>query len=510
MPRMSDAFARLPTPFKILLILTLALLPIGLASVWVTARGFDTARRVAATNENDTAQAAATKIENSFARNSLAVRSAANAILGSAEPQPCAAVQRALGVAPAVGREFSLLDAEGRLVCAVGDMGSPPPPTRLAPGDYRVWPSPALDSVLVRGGVMAGSSVVKIRSRDLASELAATIPDIRGAALVIDNQRLNVIEAPAGPGYSVISVPFMSDRVTGKFTIARARIGTMEQIFLFLPLVMWFAAGMISWWMVHRLLIRPLRRLESAVVEYDPEQEAEFALPPGLGPAREIHQLGEAFQRGFARLEHAERDTRDALEGQRKLLREVHHRVKNNLQVVASLLSIHGRTAADHQAQAAYSAIGRRVDALAVVHRNHYAELEENRGIALRPLLTELAASLRASTPPDARKMHIDLDVATAWTTQDVAVAAAFIITEIVEYAMLRRPDDPVEISLRRTSELTADLTMTSEVLSAEDGDQDPARKQFERIVAGLARQLRSPLERKLGRYSVTIPVFPD
>ena len=51
-------------------------------------------------------------------------------------------------------------------------------------------------------------------------------------------------------------------------------------------------------------------------------------------------------------------------------------------------------------------------------------------------------------------------------TTQDVAVAVAFLITEIVEFAMLNAPKDPVEISLRRTSELTARLTMCSQVLN--------------------------------------------
>ena len=73
---------------------------------------------------------------------------------------------------------------------------------------------------------------------------------------------------------------------------------------------------------------------------------------------------------------------------------------------------------------------------------------------------------------------------------------------------MLNRPLDPVEISLRRTSELTARLMLGSPVLVPEESDQ-PEKMQFERIIAGLAKQLRSNLDRKLGRYSVDLPVFP-
>jgi two-component sensor histidine kinase len=189
-------------------------------------------------------------------------------------------------------------------------------------------------------------------------------------------------------------------------------------------------------------------------------------------------------------------------------VREVHHRVKNNLQVVASLLNIHGRGADSSEARAAYAGISRRVSALSIVHRNHFAEMEENRGIALRPLLSELAAELRASAPDAARRLAIDLDVDTVYTTQDAAVAVAFLITEIVEFAMLSCPADPIEISLRRTSELTARLTISSQVLKPDDGE-DAGKVQFERIVGGLAKQLRSNLERKLGRYSVEMPVFP-
>jgi two-component sensor histidine kinase len=134
--------------------------------------------------------------------------------------------------------------------------------------------------------------------------------------------------------------------------------------------------------------------------------------------------------------------------------------------------------------------------------------MEENRGISMRPLLSELAAELRATAPDSARGLHIDLEVEPLNTTQDVAVSVAFLITEVVEFALLRNPNEPVEISLRRTSELTGRLTLASPVLMP-DTEGDKEKDQFERIIAGLAKQLRSDLERKLGRYSVDLPVFP-
>jgi two-component sensor histidine kinase len=135
--------------------------------------------------------------------------------------------------------------------------------------------------------------------------------------------------------------------------------------------------------------------------------------------------------------------------------------------------------------------------------------MEENRGIALRPLLSELGAELRGGAPEAARGLVIDLDVETIHTTQDVAVSVAFLVTEIIEYAMLHRPEEPVEVSLRRTSQLTARLELSSPVLVPDDAES-PDKKQFERVIGGLAKQLRSALDRKLGRYSVDLPVFPD
>jgi two-component sensor histidine kinase len=246
--------------------------------------------------------------------------------------------------------------------------------------------------------------------------------------------------------------------------------------------------------------------LQRGVLNYQPGVPLD--LPRKLGPATEIRELRDGFSRAFTQVEESQQDMAAALDGQRRLVREVHHRVKNNLQVVASLLNIQGRSAPTIEARAAYAAIGRRVGALSIVHRNHFAEMEENRGIAIRPLVTEMAAELRAGAPDEARALTIDLELDTLHTTQDVAVAIGFLVTEIVEFAMLHCPNQPVEISLRRSSELTARLAISSPVLVPDDTD-GPGKAQFERIISGLAKQLRSPLDRKLGRYCVELPVFP-
>jgi two-component sensor histidine kinase len=326
--------------------------------------------------------------------------------------------------------------------------------------------------------------------------------------LLDGERRLSLLDshAPSDLPLRLIDIPFTNGNLVARVGIAEQRITTVERLLLLLPMLMWILAAIVTWMLVNRLLIRPLRQLESAVLAYRPG-EAAYELPRKLGPSEEIQELRDAFGRAIARAEESERETTAALEGQRRLVREVHHRVKNNLQVVASLLNIHGRSAESSDARDAYAGISRRVGALSIVHRNHFAEMEETRGISLRPLVSELAAELRAGAPERARGMRIDLEIDSLYTTQDAAVAIAFLITEIIEFAMLKAPSEPIELSLRRTSELTARLTLASPVLRPEEVDVGKA--QFERIVGGLAKQLRSPLDRMLGRYSVDLPVFP-
>lgn len=503
-------FKGLPTPLKILLILSLALLPIGIASAWMTKRNLDTANNAAEISTRDRAQVTVETIRLMIARNALATRVAANAALPAKGANPCAEVQRILAISPGEGRQFELLDTNGRRVCAVGDMGPEQPRKLLAPGDVSIWIPPSNDAIYVRSGVIGGATTARIETGQFVAALGNTGPAVEEVTMLAGGKELTIRDINRPGGREVYTLPFTSRDLKARIAVTRPIVGWAERLLMYMPMIMWAAAAIVSWWMIHYMLIRPLRKLQNAVVAYQPGDDADGIIPEALGPAREIHELGDAFQRAVIRVEGAEKEARDALDGQRRLVREVHHRVKNNLQVVASLLSIHGRNASDEEAQRAYVAIGRRVDALSVVHRNHYAELEDNRGIALRPLVTELAGGLRASAPTDARNTQFELEIDNASTTQDVAVATAFLITEIVEFALLRTPGHPVRIAIRRSSELTANLSIESAVLVPDSKEDDQAKIQFERIVEGLARQLRSPLDRRLGRYAVTLPVFPE
>ena len=510
---LSDAarrFSALPTTVKLFLILSAVLLPIGAGLVWVASQSIRDANAVLRDQAEEQARLAARGVESLIARNALALRIAANSRVND-NTESCVAIQQSLTVTPAVAQRFELETVEGQRLCEIGDVPDTGMLPLVAPGDVALRISPDHDALVFRLGVSGGMATGSLSREELRRAAVDAAPGIDVLVLREGASELPIIVPSASASddrhMSNTRWPIAGDRLEAAIGSGYPAITTGDRLVLLLPFLMWLIAALLTWVLVTRLLIRPLRQLQRSVVTYEPGGD-DFTLPRKLGPATEIQELRDAFQRAFSRVDESEREMAGALEGQRRLVREVHHRVKNNLQVVASLINIHGRSAESPYARAAYGSISRRVGALSIVHRNHFAEMEENRGISLRPLISELAAELRATAPEEARGLRIDLDLEGSNTTQDVAVSVAFLITEIVEFAMLRTPEDPVEITLRRTSELTARLTLNSKVLNPDD-EGDREKVQFERIIAGLAKQLRSTLERKLGRYSVDLPVFP-
>jgi two-component sensor histidine kinase len=141
-----------------------------------------------------------------------------------------------------------------------------------------------------------------------------------------------------------------------------------------------------------------------------------------------------------------------------------------------------------------------------VVHRNHYAATEFSQGIDAQALISELASGLRGSSPGGRLQIKVAGD--NLYLSQDVAVPIAFLITELVELAILSGADAPVLLALRRSGEEgMAELSVTSQSLRQGPEVDALLEQRFERVLTGLSRQLRAPLRRdpEEGSYAIAV-----
>jgi len=501
------------TGLKMLLILSFGLLPLGIIAILAS---IDNARANRA-NAHVEARAMLTVQVQSFtlalSRSTFTVRAARDAAIAAGEPSGlCERTLERLARSPHTPGRFALF-------------GRSPPPRCVTQG-FTPPPVPAAGDEVVRATIMPGGDrlviflydpagtiegIAEYRREALAALVAARPIEGDFAIELVQGSRVMPLRAAQRPGPLSREVVARQQFANGQYEM-RLRtyvppLSATELLVILTPVLMWLWASLVGWIIVQRLLLRPLGQIQKMISAYRPGDRG-LDLPSVRSPAHEIGALGEAFDRVTRTVARHEAELEAALVRQTRLVREVHHRVKNNLQVVASLLNLHSRGSPNEEVAAAYASIQRRVDALAVVHRNHYAELEENRGVALRSLLSELGANLRATAPASAVDMQIRLDVAPFYVNQDVAVSVAFLVTEIVEFGMLCGAQT-VSVVLEADAPGTARLSVEADTLAGTI-DCDPAlEERFDRIVTGLARQLRSTLDRDpaRGRFSVRIGI---
>jgi two-component sensor histidine kinase len=504
---------RLSTGLKMWIILSLGLLPLGVIAVLASV---DNARASRDNAQRDAQALLAQHVQRyslPLSRNAFTIRASRDAMLQFGENDGmCQATLARLTQYPNVAGRFVVFGRNPARPCV--SPGFTPPPVPAAggqPARVTIMPGGELIEIFLydRQGRIEGiteydrATLTRTVTEpaipgDLALELVQRGEVMRLRSMSADGERSAQI---------VQDNPFANGQFSLRIRLPVPPLGISEIFLVLTPILMWLWASFIGWLIVQRVLLRPLKRIQNVILAYKPGDPA-VDLPAVNGTAQEIGALGEAFSRVTQTVARHEADLEAAVIRQTRLVREVHHRVKNNLQVVASLLNLHSRGSRNEDVAAAYASIQRRVDALAVVHRNHYAELEENRGVALKPLITELTANLRATAPASASGMQIRLDVRPYYVTQDTAVSIAFLITEITEFGMLCGAN-LVSVTLDRDSPGFARLSIGIDALAGAPECDAAFHERFERIVTGLARQLRSELDRdpSRGLYSVRLTI---
>lgn len=127
--------------------------------------------------------------------------------------------------------------------------------------------------------------------------------------------------------------------------------------------------------------------------------------------------------------------TEAALADRETLLREIHHRVKNNLQVVSSLLSIQGREIEDDQARRAVNESRNRVHSMALIHQFLYGEQHLNT-IEMTEYVDQLSRSLLATYQVDQSQISIKSEVETMRLDVDTAIPLGLILNELITNAL--------------------------------------------------------------------------
>ena len=140
----------------------------------------------------------------------------------------------------------------------------------------------------------------------------------------------------------------------------------------------------------------------------------------------------------------------EALENQKRMLMEVHHRVKNNLQTVSSLVSIEARRVDDDVARASLGLVQERLDSLSMIHQRLYQSSDVDE-VEMSDLIRDIVGHVNKtlSAAPAATTPTMDLDKLPVDTVQ--ATPISLFVTEAIGNAFKHGHETP-EIEIRLTT----------------------------------------------------------
>ena len=212
----------------------------------------------------------------------------------------------------------------------------------------------------------------------------------------------------------------------------------------------------------------------------------------------EIRELAETLDHMAATIVARDATLHENLDQKDALMREIHHRVKNNLQVISSLLSMQERALSDPAARAAMSDTRQRITALALIYRALY-QGPDIKHVDLKPFLEDLIGQLLAG---DVSGGHIRTEVRADRLSIDpdkLAPLALFAV-EAVTNAQKHALQGP-------GGSLSVDFTLRdgeAELAIADDGGGTTRAVPEASQTAGVGRTLMTAFARQLrGRMSL-------
>lgn len=268
------------------------------------------------------------------------------------------------------------------------------------------------------------------------------------------------------------------------------------------PITMWIVGLIVSAVASERLVTRHVRTISRSILRF---ANGDRGLRPSnvRGAPIELRQVSDAFQNMTYKITRGEAELEDSVHQKEVLLREVHHRVKNNLQLIASIMNMQMRKAIAPEAKALLKGLQDRVMSLATIHRGLY----QTSGLAdvrADELFRDIVRQIVNMGSSPARKFEVNLDLVELHLPPDQAVPLSLLLTEAMTNAMKyagTAPGKPVEIAVRLKTEQGGMQLL--QVVNSLPGKSDAIAQEHESAAkansTGLGEQLLSAFSQQLG-----------
>jgi two-component sensor histidine kinase len=183
------------------------------------------------------------------------------------------------------------------------------------------------------------------------------------------------------------------------------------------------------------------------------------------------------------------------------LLKEVHHRVKNNLQTVSSLLSLQSRAVADPKIEAIIKSSQHRVVSMSMVHEMLYKRDDYTSKIELKPYVEELCEYLIRSVKGNENKVTTNLDIGDYRLSIDTVIPLGLIINETItnalKYGIPDKTDGEIKIHLSKKGTNSYEMYLGDNGIGfPEDINPKTSKSLGLKLIHNLARQLRGSIIR--------------
>ena len=280
-----------------------------------------------------------------------------------------------------------------------------------------------------------------------------------------------------------------------------------------LPILMWVASLVVAFLALNRLALTHIRKLgrqmrRFAINRTLPRDTMSPSVPIELVKMESAFiEMAESILRDEATLE-------DSLREKNILLKEVHHRVKNNLQLISSIMNMQIRQSDSEDAKTVLRRLQDRILSLATVHKSLYQNTDlasVDAGVLLHEVVNQLLAVGFAPGSNVKVSQHYDPIILNADDAAPLTLLASEAMTNVLKYVS-HAPKDKGQITIN----LSYDGPDRAQLLIANTtaiGPVVPGTGLGSTLILAFARQLNGQVEvdETDGQYQMTVnfPVPP-